>query len=204
MHTIRIPDHPIEPLFLSRWSPRAYDATTIAESDLLTILEAGRWAPSAFNVQPWRFLYARRSDAHWNAFVSAMDPFNQQWASNASALIYLVSDTVIPADEGRPAKPSRYNSFDAGAAWAQIALQSTVQGYAAHAMAGLDFGKAKQILELPERFKLEIGIAIGRRADAAQLPEPLREREVPSDRMGLDQMSFAGPFPSHFDEIPAE
>lgn len=204
MSTNRIPDHPIEPLFLSRWSPRAYDATVIPESDLLTILEAGRWAPSAFNVQPWRFLYARRSDAHWHAFVSVLDPFNQQWASNASALVFLLSDTVMPGDDARPAKPSRYNSFDAGAAWAQVALQAAAKGYAAHAMAGLDFAKAPHVLEFPGRFRLEIGIAIGRRADPADLPEPLREREAPSDRMRLDQMSFSGPFPAHFDKIPAE
>ena len=39
-------DYPIEPSFLNRWSPRAFTAETISETELLTILEAGRWAPS--------------------------------------------------------------------------------------------------------------------------------------------------------------
>ena len=38
-------DYPIEPSFLNRWSPRAFTGETISETELLTILEAGRWAP---------------------------------------------------------------------------------------------------------------------------------------------------------------
>ena len=204
MRTHRTPDHPIEPLFLSRWSPRSYDASAMPEPDLLTILEAGRWAPSAFNVQPWRFLYALRDDAHWAGFFSLLDPFNQQWAKDASALIFLVSDTVMPGDEHRPGPVSQYNSFDAGAAWLQIALQASTLGYAAHAMAGLVFDKAPQVLELPEQFRLEVGIAIGRKADAARLPDSLRTREVPSGRKPLEQISCPGPFPQHFKAVAAQ
>ncbi|MEM9441831.1 MAG: nitroreductase family protein, partial [Pseudomonadota bacterium] len=99
---------------------------------------------------------------------------------------------------------SHYNSFDAGAAWMQIALQATALGYAAHAMAGLIFDKAPEVLNLPERFRLEVGIAIGRRADAARLPDDLQLRELPSGRMPLDQICFQGLFPEHFNVIAAE
>jgi nitroreductase len=204
MRTERNPDHPIEPLFLSRWSPRSFDASAMPEPHLLTILEAGRWAPSAFNVQPWRFLYAMRDSVHWSAFVSLLDPFNQNWATDASALVFLVSDTVMPGDENRPEKASRYNSFDAGAAWVQIALQASALGYAAHAMAGLVFERVPQVLELPDRFRLEIGIAIGRQAGAGRLPQELKTREVPSGRMPLEQIAFSGPFPTRFSTIAAE
>ena len=72
----RIPAHPIEPLFTERWSPRAYDGSSIPQADLDRIFEAARWSPSAFNYQPWRFVYAHRDGAgrcrpergrvHWN------------------------------------------------------------------------------------------------------------------------------------------
>lgn len=42
----------VDPVFLQRWSPRAFTNDEIDESELLTILEAGRWAPSSFNSQP--------------------------------------------------------------------------------------------------------------------------------------------------------
>lgn len=204
MQTTRTADHPIEPILLERWSPRAYDATPMPQSDLLTILEAGRWAPSAFNVQPWRFLYAHRTDAHWPAFFSVLNSENQRWAGEASAVIFLISDRIMPADEARPEKVSHYNSFDAGAAWMQIALQATALGYAAHAMAGLVLGRGVEVLCLPNRFRLEIGITIGRAADANRLPDDLRQREVPSDRFPLDQISNPGPFPERFTAIAAE
>ena len=49
-------DYPIDPLFLERWSPRAFTAESIAQTDLLTMIEAARWAASSYNSQPWRVL----------------------------------------------------------------------------------------------------------------------------------------------------
>ena len=191
----RTPDHPIEPIFLDRWSPRAYDATSMPASDLLTILEAARWAPSAFNVQPWRFLYSHRDDAHWQKYLTLLDPFNRSWAQHASALVFVLSDTVMPSDGGRPKKLSRYHSFDAGAAWAQFALQATYLGYRAHAMAGIDFEQSRENLLVPEYYRVEIAIAIGKRADPSVLPKELQDREQPSQRLSVHEIAFAGSFP---------
>lgn len=196
MTSPRMADHPIEPVFLDRWSPRAFDGEELPESDLLTILEAARWAPSAYNIQPWRFLYARPSDAHWDAFMGVLDSFNASWAGQAGALVMVLSDTVMPGDGERPDQPSRCHTFDAGAAWAQLALQATALGYQAHAMAGLDYLKARTVLNVPARFRIEIAVAIGRRGAPEALPEGLRQRELPSPRRPLDETAFVGPFPS--------
>ncbi len=204
MQDHRVSDHPVEPLILARWSPRSFDATSMPERDLLTILEAGRWAPSAFNIQPWRFLYTCRGDAHWRAFLGLLDPSNRAWAGQASALVFLLSDKVMPGDGDRVDRPSRYNSFDTGAAWTLIALQATALGYGAHAMAGLVFSEAANILGSPERFRLEVGIAIGRRADASRLPADLRERETVSGRLPLGDIAISGRFSDRFRPISAE
>ncbi|MEM9063022.1 MAG: nitroreductase family protein [Pseudomonadota bacterium] len=204
MDHMRTSNFPIEPLFLSRWSPRAYDAAVLPEHHLLTILEAGRWAPSAYNIQPWRFLYARRDDELWPDFLSVLDPFNRRWAADASALIFVLSDTVMPGDGDRPDAISHYNSFDAGAAWANIALQATALGYSAHAMAGLVFSEAPAVLRFPSRYKLEIGISIGRRAERDRLPADLRAGETPSDRMPLNRIAFPGRFPVTPETIAAQ
>jgi len=199
MQTNRRADHPIEPLFLDRWSPRAFDAAPIPERDLYSILEAGRWAPSAFNIQPWRFVYARQGDENWQIFLKFLDPENAAWAQNASALIVLLSDTVMPGEGSRPDRPSRTHSFDAGAAWAQIALQATALGYQAHAMAGLDYDAAAHALSIPDRLRVEIAIAIGRRVDPSTLPQDLRDRETPSERLPLRDIAFTGRYPREND-----
>lgn len=199
MQTDRLADHPIEPIFLDRWSPRAFDGAPLPESDLYSILEAGRWAPSAFNIQPWRFVYARHGDENWQTFLQFLDPGNSAWAQNASALVLLLSDSLVSGDGSRPDRPSRTHSFDAGAAWAQIALQATALGYQAHAMAGLDYDTAAGALNVPERYRVEIAIAIGRRVDPASLPQELRDREAPSHRLPLRDIAFAGRYPKEND-----
>ena len=192
----RRPDHPIDPLFLDRWSPRAFDGSDMPEEDLLTIFEAARWAPSAFNSQPWHFLYAKRGDSNWARFLSLLIPWNQGWAHSASVLVYIVSDSLPFTDRktGEPA-PSTTHSFDAGAAWACLALQATRMGYFAHGMSGIQYELARAELGLPERFHLDAACVIGRIGDPAMLDEKLRAREAPSDRKPLAEFVHAGNFP---------
>jgi len=193
--TQRNPDHPIDPIFLERWSPRAFDAEAMPETDLLALIEAARWAPSAYNYQPWRFLYAHRDDAHWQGFLDLLDPFNASWARHASAIIFVLSDMLMPGGVASAPSPSHSHSFDTGAAWAQLALQATRLGYHAHAMAGIDFDRARTRLNVPDRFRIEIAVAVGRRADPATLPDELQRRERPSQRRPVHEFAFPGSFP---------
>jgi len=195
MTTPRRPDHPIQSIFLERWSPRSFDPIDMPEADLMCMLEAARWAPSAFNIQPWRFLYSLREDAYWSTYLDTLDAFNRSWASQASALVAVLSDTTMPNDHQVPQAPLRSHGLDTGAAWAHLALQATSLGYQAHAMAGIDLARARESLNVPDNFCIQIIIAIGKQADPARLPEDLRKREMPSDRLPLEKIAFAGGFP---------
>jgi nitroreductase len=97
----RSADHPILPLILDRWSPRAFDPRPVDEATLMTVFEAARWAPSSLNYQPWRFVYAHNGDAEWDTFLGALVPFNQSWASKASVLIYVISDMILESHGAR-------------------------------------------------------------------------------------------------------
>lgn len=191
----RIASFPIDPVFLDRWSPRAFQPEEIDQHALLTMLEAARWAPSAFNEQPWRFLYALRGDLHWPEFLASLDDFNRGWAQNAAALVFVLSDAGAEAADAQAQSPA-LRSFDTGAAWSQLALQATRLGYHAHAMAGLEYDVARRNLAVPGRFRIEIAVAIGRRGTPDLLPQGLREREQPSQRRPLAETAFAGPFPA--------
>ncbi len=190
----RAPAHPIDPLFTQRWSPRAFDGAAIPQTDLDSILEAARWAPSAFNYQPWRFLYAHRDGAEWQPFLDLLLPFNQGWAQHASVLLFILSDGVMDKGDGSEPKPSHSHSFDAGAAWALLALQATRLGYHCHGMTGVDMDAARKALEVPDRFRIEAAVAIGRRGDVAILPDALQAREQPSDRKPIADFAFEGRF----------
>jgi nitroreductase len=190
----RIAGASVEPLILERWSPRAFDGSAIPDADLETIFDAARWAPSAFNAQPWRFLYARRDGAEWSAFLDLLLPFNRAWAERASVLIFVLSDSLIQGSAAAEPSPSHSHSFDAGAAWALLALQATRLGYHAHGMTGVDFVRARRDLGIPDRFRIEAAVAIGRIADKTILPEALQAREVPSDRKSVPDLGFEGRF----------
>lgn len=190
-------DHPIDPLFLERWSPRAFDGSDLPDQDLAAVFEAARWAPSAFNSQPWRFLYAKRGDENWARFLSLLIPWNQSWAVSASVLVYILSDSLPFTDKktGAPAT-SHTHSFDAGAAWASLALQATRMGYHAHGMSGIQHDLVRVELAIPDRYRLEAACVIGRIGDPATLDDKLRAREFPSGRKPQSELVFAGNFPA--------
>lgn len=186
-------DHPITPIFLERWSPRAFDGQPLPLDDLMTMLEAARWAPSASNVQPWRFVYALKDGPHWEQFLSILNEGNRLWCVNAGALLLLVSQATREV-AGKGEVPAYTNSHDAGCAWGFLALQATSMGYHAHGMAGIDRDRAARELGVPANFRVEQMIALGRRADPATLPESLRAREVPSTRRSLGETAMEGRF----------
>jgi nitroreductase len=192
----RQPDHPVERFILERWSPRAFDGSAIPERDLASIFEAARWAPSAFNAQPWRFIYSERGDSEWQRLLDLLIPFNVRWAQHAGVLIFICSDKLIEMKPGQMPEPSHTHSFDAGAAWAMLALQATALGYHAHGMSGVDFARAHRELAVPERFRVEAAVAIGKMGDKSLLPDSLRAREAPSKRKPLSQLVFRGRFPA--------
>lgn len=189
--TDRQTEYPILPLFPDRWSPRAFNPRPIDDMALLSLFEAARWAPSSMNMQPWRFVYAKRDDAHWDAFLSALMETNRLWARNASALVYVISDGEMDYKGQRV--PSHSHSFDAGAAWMALALQASSMGLITHGMAGVDFDLARSIIGAPEIFRIEAAVAIGYPGDRGALPEALRAREVPSDRRAVGDSIFHGP-----------
>ena len=189
-------DHPIDPLFLERWSPRAFTGEVISESDLFTMLEAGRWAASSYNSQPWRFLYARRDTPNWERFLGLLNDFNRSWAKNASALVVLVSNSLMHPPGAEKDVPSHSHSLDAGAAIGNVQLQASRMGWQAHGMVGFDMDRAFAELNVPQGYRVEAAYAIGRPGDKAMLPEALQARETPSPRVPLSQTAFEGGFPA--------
>jgi nitroreductase len=191
----RVSAYPIDPIFLERWSPRAFDENAeISDNELFTLFEAAHWAPSSSNLQPWRFLYARRGTSHWDRFLNLLIPFNQSWAHRASALVIVISKTLAPSRDNSQPAISYTHSFDAGAAWAFLSLQAFRSGWHAHGMAGFDMERAVTELNVPADYRVEAAIAIGRLADKSILSESLQKREVPSLRQELETIIFEGGF----------
>ncbi len=186
----RTADHPIEELFLKRWSPRALSGEPVSQAELNRLFEAARWAPSTYNEQEWRYLYARRDTPAWSTFMNILAEANQAWCLNAGALIVVLSKKTF----ARNGKPNVVHTFDAGLSSMSIMLQATAMGLIAHGMAGFDRDKARTDLKVPDDFAVEAMIAVGRPGDPDKLPEMFRAGEVPSGRKPVAEIAREGSF----------
>jgi len=187
---LRQAEHPIDTLFIDRWSPRAMSGEEVTEEELMTLFEAARWAPSSYNNQPWRVLYARRNTEHWPIFLDLLAESNRAWARRAAALLLFISKTTF--DHNGQTSPT--HSFDTGAAWAQLALQGCLRGYVVHGMQGFSYEGARTALGIADGFQVEAMAAVGRPGDKASLPEALQMRESPNGRRSVSASVCEGPF----------
>lgn len=183
-------DHPlIDPIRL-RWSPRAFDGKAVAQDDLAALFEAARWAASAFNEQPWRWLLASREDeAAFAELLDCLNPWNRQWAGAAGALAVAVAAERFQRND----QPNAHAWYDLGQACAHLALQATALGLFVHPMAGIEPEKARERFRIPEGYAVVTGLAVGHAGDPATLPEELKAAEqTPRRRRPLDELVFAG------------
>ncbi len=169
----------------SRWSPRSFDGDhSLPEGALRAVFEAARWAPSASNTQPWRFIIARRGSASFAKIESALMGFNQQWAGRAAALVVNIAE-IADAD----GKPLPWAEYDLGQAVATYSLQARAEGLYAHQMGGFGADAIRAGFGLADTLKPVSITAIGELGEPDQLPDTLREREVaPRSRKDLDDL----------------
>jgi nitroreductase len=183
-------DYPIEPLFVRRWSPRAMSGEPITEKEMLTLFEAARWAPSTYNEQEWRFLYARRDTPQWPIFFALLAEGNQAWCIRAALLCLVAAHKVFQ----RNGKPNPVHVFDSGMAYENLALQGTAMGLVVHGMQGFDYDKARTSLSIPEDYAVCAMFAAGRPGDPDQLAPEKRELEKPSPRKPVREIICEGKF----------
>ncbi|MCD7101617.1 nitroreductase family protein [Pseudoclavibacter sp. 13-3] len=184
-----VTDVDLAPAIAARWSPRSFDEhATVDESAIAAAIEAARWAPSAFNSQPWRFIIGRRGEdgqreAVFERVLPHLSSFNQQWAHRSGLLI--VNAAYVEAD-GRALPTAAY---DLGLAVANQTLQLRYDGYDTHQISGIDAGGLHDEFELPDEVQVFTVTVAGRHASPDQLDEGTREREVaPRVRRSRDEL----------------
>lgn len=191
--TTRTDTTPVEihPLLAERWSPRAFDRTPLADDDVTALLEAARWAPSAMNSQPWRFLVGQvgedGADATHKALFDTLAGGNQVWASEAPLLVAALARVAEPDGAAR-----EIGSYELGLAVAQLSIQAQALGLVVHQMGGFDRDRLVESFAVPSTYRPVVVLAVGRVGDPASLPEWAREREgAPRERLPLEQIAYA-------------
>jgi nitroreductase len=174
--------HGLHPLLADRRSPRAFDAeATISAGQLELLLDAARWAPSASNTQPWRFVAGRRGDRAFTALLDALAPANREWARDAAALVLVAAETADADGASR-----RWAVYDAGQAAAHLTAEASALGLAVRQMGGF---VADELPPLPERTVPLAVVAVGVPLAADRIPAGHPATRLPARiRRPLDEL----------------
>ncbi|WP_353412405.1 nitroreductase family protein [Arenicella sp. 4NH20-0111] len=172
----------VAPLFVERWSPRAFEKVAIEGDVLKRIFDAARWSPSCFNAQPWRFYTSTENS--FAEFLDLLVEGNQGWAKDTSVIGFLVAEKNFEHN----GKPNAFAQFDSGAAWMGMTLQARMEGLYTHGMGGIHADKAADYLGIDtDTQEVIMGFTIGK---LAQLTQEQAQVEVPNERKALDQIWF--------------
>lgn len=177
---------PLTDELAKRWSPRGFDATyDVSAEDLTALGEAARWAPSANNSQPARYIVARRGTPTFTRITDTLMAFNRTWAPRASVLIVALAETE------RDGKPLRWAEYDLGQSVAHLSVEATARGLNVRQMGGFLPDKLRRSFDLPPTLTPVTVIAIGRYDDSPDVPDEVRERDrAARRRRGLEDLAF--------------
>ncbi|GEQ86414.1 hypothetical protein ULMS_19220 [Patiriisocius marinistellae] len=181
----------IHPLLAERWSPRTFSDMTVSETEIRSLLEAGRWAPSSNNFQPWRIIWGIKGSKTYDRIYNVLVEFNQSWAKNAPVLMLGAFKKTNPDGE-----ENFHALHDLGAFSAMLTVQAQHLGIAVHQMAGVKFKDALKEFDFTNDYHVATALALGYYGgDNSDLPEDLAKQETPkSERKLQREFSFNGNF----------
>ena len=180
---------PVNEIIATRRSPRSFNSeAVISDVDLLAILEAAHWAPSAFNGQPWRYFVGKRGDQVFSEILDSLGEFNQKWAVNASALILVAGKTT----KGDGSSHADYQ-YDCGLSVAQLSIEAHDRGLIVHQMTGFNREKAASNVGMRDDLVSVVVVAVGTQDVPEKLAGPMLERELAKrERLPLSEIVLKG------------
>lgn len=169
-----VTDYPLIDSIINRWSPVVFSNKPIVHEDLMTVLEAARWAPSSRNEQPWRFLYGFNGDDIFKKIYDTLMEGNRIWAKNAAVLIAVFAEKFYSHNQ----KPNKHYFYDTGAACAILQIQAISMGIYSHTMGGFSPKKLVEYFSIPENLDSATVIAMGYPGDPGSASKELAERDL--------------------------
>jgi nitroreductase len=148
-------------LLKSRRSIRVYQDRPIPNDLLLQILEAGRWAPTGANLQPWRF-------------IVVTDPETRRRIGEVTRFLFIKSSHVEKAPVviilGFNTQKGKYGRYDVTLAGGNMMTMATNLGLGTCWIGAFDESKVKEILEIPENIEVIGLITLGYPGENAEVP----------------------------------
>ncbi len=138
---------------------RALEKTEITDDLIEDLAKHAQLSASCYNNQPWNFVFVKDEDM-LKKMQDVIKKYNE-WTKGASLIIAVFSKSE---DDCEVAGRS-YHLFDTGMAAAFLQLRATELGLVAHPIAGYDEDETKELLNIPEEYRLITLINVGKHAD---------------------------------------
>ena len=140
-----------------RYSCRSYSSKPIEPEKLERILEVARQAPSAKNLQDWRFVIVTDEEKRKQLGIAANE---QMFIATAPAIIIGCSNTDYAMRCGQ-----KIAAIDVAIAMEHIALAATAEGLATCWIGSFFPEKVKKVLDIPQNIEIIELMPIGYPAD---------------------------------------
>lgn len=148
----------VHELILDRHSPYEFLDKPIGRAVVQVLFDAARHAASAYNEQPWRFIYATRDKpAAYSRILGCLVEANQKWAKRAPLLALSFAKNTYTYN----GKPNRHAQHDLGLAVGNLTTQASLLGLRVHSMAGIVVDRIRKSFEVPEEYDIVTAIAVG-------------------------------------------
>src|SRR5215468_4311135 len=152
----------LHPLLAGRWSPASFDPShDVAPDEIVVLLEAARWAPSAGNSQPWAFIVGQRGDATHARLVRYLARSSGAWAPAASLLLANLAHRYV---EDTDWEYSEFSLYDLGQAVAHLTVQAQALGLHVRQFRAFDRAGLAAEFAVPDHWEVATMAAVGRAA----------------------------------------
>ena len=148
----------------SRESTRHYVKTPVAREKILQCLDAARFAPSACNSQPWKFVVVDDEKLLEQLRPLLQDeilPINR-FTRNCTAFLAVVEEETHIADK------QKFAPFDLGLAVENFCLQAEAMDLGTCIIGWFQEDKIKELLQVPEERRIRVMVAVGKKEDHPQ------------------------------------
>ncbi len=162
-------------IFARRFTCRRFTDQPLSEDDLRALLEAARWAPSAGNLQPWRYVVVTAPEAR-RALARAA--YSQDFVAEAPVVVVVCA---LPGESAREyGERGRlvYCLLDTGAAVENLLLAATASGLGSCWVGAFDEAAVTAALSLPADWRPAAVVPVGHRAE-----EPGARERKPLDQL---------------------
>ncbi|MBN1118548.1 MAG: nitroreductase family protein [Bacteroidales bacterium] len=185
----------VENIIKKRRSIVCFDSKEVENEILRKLFEMAKWAPSAFNRQPWRFIVGKNNSETYHKIFSALEQGNQIWAKNAPVLFTTIAETI----NHQRNTSNRYAWHDSALAFANLTFMATSLGLYVHPMAGFSSQSLIDGFKIPSGFEPVTVAALGYKSDCSNVPESVAERDSKErTRKSLSEFVFSDNWNSPF------